>query len=295
MRCAEWARAVALDPAGTAPQSDVFILVEHPLPWPSDIAELPVIAAVDRAVRERLGPTRSVRVQALAVDAPSVLRRVIVFALGDGPVRGYGRLEARARPEELVAVAVSLVAAEPPRPERGGVTDVLICTHGSRDACCGSLGTRLWQNAERRGVRVWRTSHTGGHRFAPTAVTFPDGCYWAYLDPVALEGVVDQTLEAEAAAAHLRGCAAFPPSVQVADRAVFAQHGWDWLSCPRFGATRNDERVELCFETRDQVRGGYDVCVHIERKVPMPTCGAPPAEGGKTQAEWGITRVQSWA
>ena len=48
---------------------------------------------------------------------------------------------------------------------------LLVCTHGGRDRCCGSDGTRLFQALfPPPGVRVWRTSHTAGHRFAPTAI-----------------------------------------------------------------------------------------------------------------------------
>ena len=67
---------------------------------------------------------------------------------------------------------IRLVAADIPEPVRGRVTDVLVCTHGTRDTCCGSLGTRLWRDLDAGGATVRRTSHTGGHRFAPTAVTF---------------------------------------------------------------------------------------------------------------------------
>ena len=49
------------------------------------------------------------------------------------------------------------------------------------DRCCGSLGTALAQELLADplqlgdDVRVWRTSHTGGHRFAPTALVLPQG------------------------------------------------------------------------------------------------------------------------
>ena len=293
-RCADWAREVGLDPGGTAPRCDVFVLVEHPLPWPCDVGDDPLLAGVEQAVRARLGPGRPMRVQALFMEVPAPERRVVVFARDDGPVRGYGRLEAVGRPEDLADLAAALVMADPPPPERGGVTDVLICTHGKRDKCCGSLGTRLWRAAEHRGVRLWRTSHTGGHRFAPTAVTFPDGCYWGYLDQPTLAGIVDQTLAASVAAAHLRGCAAFPPVVQVADRAVLAERGWEWLASPRFGDLRGASRVQLCFEGQDQVHGAYDLSLRECRRLPIPDCGTVPVGDGKSQVEWEVTRVQRW-
>lgn len=56
---------------------------------------------------------------------------------------------------------------------------VLVCTHGRRDRCCALLGLPILNALKAElGEAVWQTTHTGGHRFAPTLVTFPDGvCY----------------------------------------------------------------------------------------------------------------------
>ena len=304
LRCAAWARDAEVDPAGTAPTCELFVLVEHPLPWPHDIGDDPHLAALEQ-VAARAAGGRKVRLQALVCEPEAATRRVIVFAAGPPPFRGYGRLEGSGAPDELADVVESLVSAEPPAPV-AGVTDVLVCTHGSRDSCCGSLGTRLWRDAgecdaaecdpvvDLDDVRVWRTSHTGGHRFAPTAVTFPDGNYWAHLDPTLLAGVVERTASAEEAAAHLRGCAAFTPAVQVADRAGFAQQGWDWLEGGRFGDERSPLRVELCFESPDGTRGTYDVRLAEGRRMPIPDCGGDPEAAKKSQTELRVVGLQRW-
>lgn len=291
-RCAEWARGIDLDPAGTAPQADVFVLVEHPLPWPRDVADDPLLAEVQRAASDA-APGRRVRLQAV-LAATGATRTVVVLTATRGPFLGYGRVEGAAAPADLPGLAAHLVAQEP-APPSPGVTDVLICTHGARDACCGALGTRLWQQAGGASARVWRTSHTGGHRFAPTAVTFPDGNYWAFLDAELLAGIVERTLDPATAAAHLRGCAAFAPVLQVADRAGLGARGWEWLACARFGDARSESRVELCFESPDGARGGFDVCVGDGRRLPVPECGRDPATATKSQVERTVVRVRSWA
>jgi hypothetical protein len=294
-RCAAWAREVGLDPGGTAPRADVFVIVEHPLPWPSDLGDDPLLSALERIAREHAGSGRSVRLQAVAVDPEALTRRVIVFHGGSPPFSGYGRLEGAGIPEQLPEIVAGLVGAEPQPPVTGRVTDLLICAHGSRDTCCGSLGTRLWLDLDGSlDVRVWRTSHTGGHRFAPTAITFPDGNYWAHLDADRLRGVVDRTLPAETAAGHLRGCASFTPNVQVADRAVLARLGWGWLDCARFGEQRSPRRVQLCFEAPDGERGGFDVWVDEARQMPVPDCGGDPATATKVQSEFRVARLKAW-
>jgi hypothetical protein len=290
--CAEWARNVNLDPGGTAPTADVFVLVEHPLPWPRDIGADPLLAAVEQAACEA-AVGRRVRLQAVVVEQAAATRKVIVFTATRSPFSGYGRVEGFGLPGQLPAVTGALVAQEPPPPEPG-VTDVLICTHGTRDTCCGSLGTRLWRDAQDDLVRVWRTSHTGGHRFAPTAVTFPDGNYWAFLDPDLLAGIVSRSVDPLRAAAHLRGCAAFPPAIQVADRVGLEAHGWSWVASARFGEERSASRVEVCFETPEGIRGGIDVCLGDGRRMPVPDCGNDPGTATKSQVELTITHTQSW-
>ncbi len=295
-RCAAWAREVGLSAAGTAPRTDVFVLVEHPLPWPSDLGSDPLLHALEKVAAEHAGPGRSVRLQAVAADTQRTLRKVLVFQAAASPFTGYARAEGLGSVEDLPGLVAGLVSVEPRRQGPQRVTDVLVCTHGSRDTCCGSMGTRLWKELEETlpDVRVWRTSHTGGHRFAPTAITFPDGNYWAHLDSGLVRGVVRRTLDPAVAAHHLRGCAAFPPAIQAADGAVLASRGWEWLDCARFGDERGPTRVELCFEAPNGERGSYDVLLEEGRTMPVPDCGADPALAKKSQAELTVASMRVW-
>jgi hypothetical protein len=286
---------VGLSGLGTAPQTDVFVLVEHPLPWQGDLGTDPLLRRLEDVARIA-GSGRSVRLQAVAVDVDQVLRQVVVFQASTAPFTGYTRSEGIGTVADLPGLVEGLVVSPPSAPTSSTVTDVLVCTHGSRDTCCGSMGTRLWKELEETlpDVRVWRTSHTGGHRFAPTAITFPDGSYWAHLDGATARGVVRRTLDPAEAAAHLRGCAAFPPSVQAADGAVLAVRGWDWLDCARFGDERAPTRAELCFETPTGERGGYDVLLEESRRMPVPDCGSDPATAAKSQAELKVASLRAW-
>ena len=295
-RCAAWAREVGLSAAGTAPRTDVFVLVEHPLPWPSNLSEDPILRGLERVATDHAGPDRSVRLQVVAVDRDQMLRKVVILTAAASPFRGYGRVEGLGAVKDLPALVARLLSVEPPPPVSREVTDVLVCTHGSRDTCCGSMGTRLWKELEETlpSVRIWRTSHTGGHRFAPTAITFPDGNYWAHLDGAMVRGLVRRTLDPAIAAYHLRGCAAFAPAVQAADGAVLGSRGWDWLDCARFGDERAPTRVVLCFETPSGEHGAYDVLLEEGRRMPVPDCGKDPASASKAQAEFKVASVRMW-
>jgi hypothetical protein len=65
--------------------------------------------------------------------------------------------------------------------------DLFVCTHGSRDRCCGRRGAALaralgrWA-ASRPDTHVWQTSHLGGHRLSPTLVDLPAGTCWGFMD-----------------------------------------------------------------------------------------------------------------
>jgi hypothetical protein len=60
---------------------------------------------------------------------------------------------------------------------------LLVCTNGRRDVCCALRGRPVALEAAGLAPgRVWESSHTGGHRFAPTAVLLPHGVALARLD-----------------------------------------------------------------------------------------------------------------
>jgi hypothetical protein len=62
--------------------------------------------------------------------------------------------------------------------DEGLTTDqpIFVCTHSTRDHCCGLRGAALTRAlAQHAPGQVWQSSHLGGHRFAPTLVTLPTG------------------------------------------------------------------------------------------------------------------------
>lgn len=78
--------------------------------------------------------------------------------------------------------------------------DILICTHGSRDQCRARFGNPLYRQALKtvsdlslNHVRIWQASHIGGHRFAPTAIDFPEARYYGYLDEHSLTSILTRT------------------------------------------------------------------------------------------------------
>jgi hypothetical protein len=314
-RCSGFAREKALDPAGTAGSYRGYVALDVPLPWLSEITDHPDISPAATALK-----AAGIRVQGVPPDPErsSASRRMVTFLRPDGPFDGF-RTAAWTVPADgvtdaLLAVAASAVTtaagpdgsgahAGPARPVSVGDDAgryVLVCTHGKRDACCGSLGTRLATTLPGLGpgVHVWRTSHTGGHRFAPTALLLPEGTAWAYLDVDALVGISDRTLDVHEAARLYRGCMGLDePEVQAAEREALRTVGWSWLDLRRAGTVLERDggrtRVSLEGTTPGGARTTFVATVEVARLLPVPDCGKPPEDARKSAAELRVSEFRA--
>ncbi|MEO6318298.1 MAG: sucrase ferredoxin [Acidimicrobiales bacterium] len=293
LRCSIWTRAQGVDPIGTAGRFDAVLLVEWPLPWPPDVAEIPALTAASADPRARVMTVVPIIDDALSDGLTRVVHRRRV---GTNRLEGVDHRVARADVPELLTRLLeaidedtvdwpSAIGASPP--------EVLVCAHGRRDPCCGRWGTLLHVELAARSsaVRVWRCSHTGGHRFAPTAVTFPDGRAWAYVDADLLESVIDRTAELDELLPHDRGTTALDMWAQVAERELFARTGWTWLDHDVTDArttVADDGRsasVHLRWRAPDGGVGGAVGEVEVTRSVPVLVCGLPPESAKKTSVE----------
>ncbi|WP_419947222.1 sucrase ferredoxin [Candidatus Poriferisodalis sp.] len=191
---------------------------------------------------------------------------------------------------------------------------VLICTQGSHDVCCGSEGTRLAADFEgvlrayraadvhesypgaptaSGRISVYRVSHTGGHRFAPTAMTLPDGRMWAGIEAGELASILDRTADTSKLAPRCRGWwgAATGPA-QVGERAVFAEVGWPLESMARevrFRRTPDAWEVDVIAASAGR---SWTVTVHEGRTVPTIACRAMGGLPAKPATEFIVTDIQ---
>jgi hypothetical protein len=123
------------------------------------------------------------------------------------------------------SVAASLPGASEAPPA------LLVCTNGRRDVCCATRGRPVAAAAAALAPdRVWESSHTGGHRFAPTGVLLPWGQTYARLDDDLVAAVLEASLSgrmpmAALGPSHDRGRSAVPPAAQCAESAVRSRIG----------------------------------------------------------------------
>ncbi len=258
--CSVCARQAGLDPGGYGGAAyDTIIAVELPLPWPvgmfNDPARMPPeVLAVMQQIHDEYVRTRTLRTRLLGI-APDAdystpgMRRVIAWRRPDGPFAQFDRVEYLV-PEAQVGPLVFALACAPERlpefaacrQETGDVRDLLVCTHGSVDAACSKFGYPTYARLRRIAasldgrLRAWRTTHFGGHVFAPTLIDLPHGSYWAYIERDEAELLIQRTGDP----ARLRGCyrgwaGLPPPFLQVLERELFVRHGWVWLQYAKAG------------------------------------------------------------
>ena len=206
-------------------------------------------------------------------------------------------------PVEAIPDLLTALLATPDRPLRDWPTvvgdappEVLVCGHGRRDPCCGRWGTLLHADLAARGAgaRLWRCSHTGGHRFAPTAITLPDGRAWAYADADLLDGVLG---------AHGRRQLARRARPRLHRASIRGPRSWSERSSPSTAgrgstgevtsartAVDDDQRsatVELEWRLADGTTGRSRGEVAVTRTLPVLVCGEPPERGQEDERRAG--------
>lgn len=103
---------------------------------------------------------------------------------------------------------------------------LLVCTNGTRDVCCATIGRPVALGASHRYPdQVWEVTHTSGHRFAPTSVLLPSGTLHGRLEPHAAAGLLDSAERGETVLAGSRGRSTWPMPAQVAELAVREEVG----------------------------------------------------------------------
>jgi hypothetical protein len=223
---------------GTAPRAGFWLALEQEGPWGR-------LAVTESRLDPALGRVLDDRVQALGGRFALIRRAggeagrvggrrddgmVFLGYAGAAPWLLAGTVGA---PTDLLDVDLSAAAAGDLDAVLAGThwlaptgPVLLVCTNGRRDACCAVRGRPVARAASAvYPGRVWATSHTGGHRFAPTGVLLPWGRGLGRLDPdlarTALAAADRGLLPARALGPrHDRGLSSLSPAAMAAESAV---------------------------------------------------------------------------
>lgn len=224
-RCSVAARRRGEPLAGSAPVASRWLLIEHDGPWAKKHLETPPL--LGRVGHEVEALCASFGGRTLLIRRP--LRR--------GPegesrswyavdtVRGT-RVRGTWRTAEDLHAAASALGAELSHSDEDADPMILVCTQGTRDACCAVRGRPIVARlAKEWPEETWECTHLGGHRFSGTLLTLPDGACYGYLDPDTVADVVRDHLAGRVHARNLRGVTRWDPPVQAAIAAALEAHG----------------------------------------------------------------------
>ncbi|WP_017316183.1 sucrase ferredoxin [Mastigocladopsis repens] len=241
--CSDYSRQAGEDIIGSATYQETYILVECPPPWISE-------AFNSRWVPENLQILiKEVKRNKLPIKflliANNLSHKVehttlLIYHRKEGLSNGYCKQEFQlANLEQVAAVVRKWLRGEFSNSdiETNATRDILVCTHGSHDRCCARYGnpfyfhaTSIVSSLELENVRIWKSSHFGGHRFAPTAIDFPNGRYYGALDQQSFNSILTRTGDITFLKKVYRGWGILPNSIQVLERELILRHGWDWFN-----------------------------------------------------------------
>lgn len=325
--CSLISRKGGEDPIGTAGSYERYLLVEIPTPWERDASQS---RAVSPELREVLAEAErrglGLRFLALVPDeemSPPGYTRVIHLRRPPAPFATYEKEDYLVPSSEVAMVASAILlesrdlgSFERCRQDTRHIRDLLVCTHGSRDACCAKFGYPLYRvlrdvHVPLSGgkIRAWRTSHLGGHRFAPTLLDLPEGRYWAHLDDSTLEALLTRSGAVPQLRECYRGWGGLETLFeQAVERAIFEQEGWEWVDYLKAGSMLTDldrslqslsaepgqaPQVRISFVTPDgHISGAFEATVEATDEMTWTkgSCGDTELNGKKVYRVDSLTK-----
>ncbi|MGD1873515.1 MAG: sucrase ferredoxin [Mastigocoleus sp.] len=241
--CSDNSRKVGENIIGTASNNETYILIECPQPWVSNaFASKWVPENLNVLVKEVKQSKLPIKFLLIANNSSHKVNKttLLIYEKKKGFISGYSKREFQLESIEQAAITFKKWFAGKSVPyevESNIKRDILICTHGSHDKCCARYGNPFYfygsQMISDLGwdeVRIWKSSHFGGHRFAPTMIDLPDGRYYGRLDNNSFESVLSHTGNIENLKNQYRGWGILPKPLQVMEQELMLRYGWDWFT-----------------------------------------------------------------
>ena len=205
---------------GTAKVGGVYVLLEHLQGWGRDVLDgvafgAELTADIKVHLKKTGAQLQLIRKPGRSARHRTQRRMYLVFC-------ELGVIETL-----LVSSPAAILRLDLTGPGRNGAEPVdhplaLVCTHGKRDMCCALKGRPVTAAMQTCffGDEIWESSHTKGHRFAPSMLLFPWGYSYGRLNaPLAIEMLKRASL-GEMYIKGNRGRGTFDALGQVAELAV---------------------------------------------------------------------------
>jgi hypothetical protein len=268
--CASLSVRLAEPLAGTGPEHVTrTLLIPHRGAFSREPIESPGLLVPRDAIEGALREAPGSRFHLFSVEPGGRFAGSILVARTERERQSLHRFELAAASDEA---SLTRMLRDPELGEAVEEPLHLVCTHGKRDACCARLGTALYVAFRQiAGERVLKTSHLGGHRFAPVVHTFPRGLCFGRVEAEHLEALDREAARGEVFdPAHLRGV--FPYDSM--EQAALVEHLVSGGALADAAVSREGETVRVAVPSLTRV-----FRVKRETLEPRPlSCGAAPGE-----------------
>ncbi|MUL37901.1 sucrase ferredoxin [Gloeocapsopsis dulcis] len=264
--CSLVSKANGEDPIGTAGTADHWLIMEVPQPWTQNIIqENPTLKSLFDLFKE------------LVLQHKVKLRPIFIAPDREYSRPGFTRILYYYRPAQLFSQFVkqefivpeteagALVTAilqqliqqthdlfqfQQYQQQTSHIRELMVCTHTQVDLACGRFGTPLYRRLRKEyapaangNLRVWQTTHFGGHQFAPTLIDLPQSCLWGHLEPDVFDLLVQRNGSVSGLRQYYRGWTGLSEFEQIAEREIWMQSGWSWLEYLKAGKVLATQEV----------------------------------------------------
>ncbi len=241
--CADYSRQIGEDVIGSATNYETYILVECPTPWTSEAFNSKWVPENLRILVEEVKLAKlPIRFLLIANEVTHKVNHttLLIYQKQAGLSYGYNKQEFKLENIQQVAAVVRkfLCGRMPDYEIETNVTrDILVCTHGSHDKCCAKYGNHFYfyatdtlSDLNLKNIRLWKSSHFGGHRFAPTAIDLPQGRYYGLLEQDSFRSILTRIGDIQCLNKIYRGWGILPTAIQILEKELILRHGWDWFN-----------------------------------------------------------------
>ncbi|OUL33102.1 sucrase ferredoxin [Nostoc sp. T09] len=274
--CSDYAKQTGEDVVGSATNYETYILVECPPPWTTEAFNSKWVPnnlkmLVEEVKRAKL----PIRFLLIANDQSHKVAKttLLIYQKSKGLIQGYRKHEFKLANIENVAAVIQkfLWGTIPEHEKETTITrDILVCTHGSHDKCCARYGNPFYFHAENtishlglEDVRIWKSSHFGGHRFAPTIIDLPEGRYYGLVEQDSFKSILTHTGDIQYLNKVYRGWGILPVPLQILEKELILHYGWDWFNYKVAGKILEqslDNNTVLAELTFENTRGSLYTC-----------------------------------
>ena len=264
--CSLVSKANGEDPIGTAGTYDHWFIMEVPRPWPQEIFQenstIKALIGLFQEIIVKYGI--NLRPMLIAPDreySHPGFTRVLYYYRPGKLCSQFEKQEFVVPESEAGALVISILKQLIQEPndlskfqqyqqQTSHIRELMVCTHAQVDLACGRFGNPIYRRLRKEyapaangKLRVWQTTHFGGHQFAPTLVDLPQGWLWGHLEPDVLDLLVKQNGSVSGLRQYYRGWAGLSKFEQIAEREIWMQYGWNWLKYLKVGKVVTMEEV----------------------------------------------------